>query len=124
MPPTDYRPAYLALSEREGVVIAAVKLPQLTEEENIDQLGQELFALVDQFGHRQVIVDLKSVEYTTSSVLGKIISLHRKLHRNGGKLVLCNVQGAVLDVLRTSRLIDYFHVEDNLEGALAAFNGG
>jgi anti-sigma B factor antagonist len=96
-------------------------MSHLTEEENIEQLGRELFALVEQYDCRKVVLDLAAVSYATSSVLGKMISLHRKLHRNEGRLVMCSVRDELRRVLQSSRLIDYFHVADDLESALATF---
>ena len=40
--------------------------------------------------------------------VGKLISLHRNLHRRDGRLVICGVHGMVEDVLQTARLTDYF----------------
>ena len=56
----------------------------LTEDVNLEQFGHELFALVEQFGCRRVVVNLKEVRMVTSAGLGKMITLHRKMHRHQG----------------------------------------
>ncbi|HUG94483.1 MAG TPA: STAS domain-containing protein [Planctomycetaceae bacterium] len=116
---TDFQPAYFRVREDGEVVITAIVVPQLTEEENIEQMGQEFFTLVDQYECRRLVVDLSHVEYATSAALGKLITLHRRLHRHDGKLVLCGVRGALAEILATSRLLDYFHVADDADGAAA-----
>ena len=116
---SEFRPTYLTIEQRDDVVVAAFNVTHITDEENIEQLGQELFALVDQFACRKVIVSLGIVEYVTSSVLGKIISLHRRLHRCDGQLVICDIGETVSDILTTSNLIDYFRVSDSVESAMS-----
>ena len=113
----QFEPIYIAVREEEGVVVVEMRVSHLTEEDNIEHLGRELFALVDQYGRRKLILSLDAVEHVTSSVLGKMITLHRKLHRQDGTLVLCDLCGSVADVLQTSRLINYFHVVEDLPAA-------
>jgi anti-anti-sigma factor len=115
----DFHPAYFTVREDGDVAIATITVPQLTEEENIEQFGQEFFTLVGQYECRRLVVDLSQVEFATSGALGKLITLHRRLHRGDGKLVLCGIQGTLADILTTSRLMDYFHVAGDVESAVA-----
>ena len=62
---------------------------------------------------------MTNVEYVTSSVLGKLITLHRKLHRNKGKLVLFGLSPGVDSILRTSKLLTYFSVAESCDAAIA-----
>lgn len=119
MPFADFHPAYFDVREDGDVAIACVTVPQLTEEENIEQMGQEFFSLVGQYDCRRLVVDLSRVDYATSAALGKLITLHRRLHRSDGQLVLCGIRGALADILTTSRLLDYFNVADDVEQATA-----
>ena len=111
---SEFKPAYFELSEEGEVVIGRFHVPRLTEDQNVEQLGQDLFALVEQFDKRKVIISLRSVEYLTSSVLGKLITLHRKQ----GRLILTDLQTEVKEVLRLSRLIDYFTTAETVANAL------
>lgn len=118
----DFHPYYLTLEEQQGAVVAAVNVPRLTDEDNIDQLGQEMFALAEQFNFRSVVLNIESVEYLTSAVLGKMISLHRKLHRYEGKLVICGVCTAVAEILKSSRLEEYFNIASDVDAAIQMLN--
>lgn len=117
---SDFNPKYLTIEEKDNAVVATLSVSHLTDEENIEQLGLELYALVDQFGCKHVVISLAIVEFVTSSVLGKIITLHRKLHRSDGQLILCDIGDAVDDILTTSNLIDYFNVSETTDSALSA----
>ena len=95
----------------------------MSEEDNIEQLGQELSMLVDQFGCRQLTVNFEIVTMITSAALGKFIALHRNLHRREGRLVLCGVKGMVQDVLNATKLNEYFAVTATTDEAEALLSG-
>ena len=116
----EFHPTYIALREQDDLLIVTFTISYLDDEENIEQLGHELFALVEQFGCRKLIVSLADVEFVTSSVLGKLITLHRKLHRNQGKLAICGLREGVASVMRTSKLMDYFTVTETVDEAVQA----
>jgi anti-sigma B factor antagonist len=115
----DFKSAYLSIEESGAAVVARFIRPQLSDEENIEQMGQELISLVEQYQCRQLVLSLELVDFITSAALGKIIMLHRRLHRKDGKLVVCAAHGPVADVLQSSRLNDYFVMATDTQGALA-----
>lgn len=120
---SDFKPAYFDVDERGAVVVAHITRPGLSEEENIEQLGQELTMLVDQFGCRKLAVNFEVVSLITSAALGKFISLHRNLHRREGRLVLCGVASMVKDVLDATRLSEYFSLTKTIDEAVALLSG-
>lgn len=117
---SEFVPKYLRLQERGEAVIAGVGVPLLTEELNLEVVGHELFALVEQFGCRRLIISLGNVKMVTSAGLGKLITVHRKMHRHNGTVIFCDIQPAVEEVLETSRLITYLRVAPNVDAAVAA----
>lgn len=119
MPPPNHPNSYISLEEHGDVLLVRFKMRLLNDEENIEQLGQELFTLVEQNKWLKLVLDLTNVEYLTSSVLGKLITLHRKLHRSQGKLVLIGLSEGVDSILRTSKLLTYFAIAENCDAALA-----
>ncbi len=119
MPLSNHPNSYVTLQEHGDVMVVSFKSRLLNDEENIEQLGQELFSLVEQSNWLKLALDLTNVEYLTSSVLGKLITLHRKLHRSQGKLVLFGLSEGVDAILRTSKLLTYFAVAENRDGAIA-----
>ncbi len=115
---SDFKPTYFDVREEGDVVVGLFSVPRLTEDQNVEQLGHDLFALVEHFNKRKVVLSLASVEFMTSSVLGKLITLHRKMHRQHGHLVLCDLQPGVHEVMRVSRLNDYFKTSASIDEAL------
>lgn len=124
MLPEDFQPHHINTCERDDVVVFDFVSSELSDDANIEILGHELFALVDQYGVLKVVADMGGVQFITSSVLGKIITLHRKLSRGDGKLVLCNLEEGVTETLQTSRLLKYFNTAKDVDQAVAEVNAG
>ncbi len=113
----DFHPTYITVKTDNDVSTVGFMVAHLTDEENIELLGHELFTLVDQVGCRKMILNMDKVRYMTSSVLGKLISLHRKLHRSEGQLIICNIGEELDQILSASWLNQYFRLADDLGAA-------
>ena len=99
-------------------MIATVTQSSLGEEDNIEQFAVELNQLIENCGCHWLALDLSQVKLITSSAIGKLIALHRNLHRREGCLALCGVVGFVQGVLQTANLIDYFHIQPSVDEAV------
>ena len=115
----EFPSRFLKLHTQGDVQVARVRVTRLTEDVNLEQFGHELFALVEQAGCRKLVVDLTEVTAITSAGLGKMIALHRKVHRLQGGVVFCHVQAAVDEVLETSRLSTYLAIAPDVPRAVA-----
>lgn len=69
-----------------------------------DRIGQLLSGLTADKANRQITLDLDNIQYLTSTILGHLVSLHKRLAMGGGHLRLDNVKPAVLEVLRVTQL--------------------
>lgn len=118
MSASDFRPVFLTVENHGAAILARFTRPQLSEEDNIEQMARELTTLIDHFQCQQLAISLALVEYMTSAALGKLIMIHRKLHRREGKLVVCDITAGVAEILKTSRLDQYFTIAPDANGAL------
>jgi len=114
----DFDSRFFHAEALDDCVVARFHEGPLNEELNIEELGRSLYQLIDLHGFRRVAVDLSETPYVTSSVLGKLITLHRRLHRVDGQLVLCGLQESVQAVMHRSNLLEYFQVTDSRDSAL------
>ena len=114
----DFNSRFFEADAFSGSVVATFFPGRLDEEHNVEELGQSLFQLIDQYGYRQVALDLTQTSFVTSAVLGKLITLHRRLHRADGRLVLCGLQQPVETVMRRSNLLSYFQVVNSRDDAI------
>ena len=114
----NFNPAYLTIEEKLPFVVATVTRPRLCEEDNIEHFGVELNQLLDHYSCRWLALDLQEVKMITSAAVGKLIALHRNLHRREGQLALCGVVGITHKVFQSANLLDYFHVTPSVADAI------
>ncbi len=69
-------------------------------------------------GRPEVAVDLSGVAFAGSAALGNFVALHRAARQRGGRLVLCNVDPTVREVLRASKLDVFFEFAGDRADAL------
>ena len=74
------------------------------DEETLDHVHDELFALADEPSESDVFLDLGNVNYLTSTTLGALVSLHKKLLARGRHLTLGNLSPQVHEVFTVTRL--------------------
>ena len=99
------------------VAVVDVLRDRLTEEDNIEEFGQELTSLVEKQKVAKIVLNMEQVRYFTSSVIGKLIMLHRRMSRSEGQMVLTKLRPEVEEILSTSQLLNYFHTSTPDDGA-------
>ena len=110
----------LDLSEVGDVTIVRFRDARLTETRGIEETAQELFSLLKDENRRKIIVNLASVDCLSSSALGKLIVLAKKVKAFGGKLKLSNMNRDLSVVFSITRLDCFFDIETDEQNALAA----
>lgn len=110
---TPTESGFFRVQQEQDLATVLVLRPRITDEDNVDQFGQFLLDLIDTTGARRMLMDATNVEFVTSSVLGKLITVHRTLQREGGRLVLCSCSPALMDILETTRLTSLFEIAED-----------
>ncbi len=71
-------------------------------------------------GVRKIVIDLRGVEYLSSSGLRIFISSMRKINELDGKLVLSSITPMVRKIFKIVELEDLFQIYNNAEEAVRA----
>lgn len=108
-------------SEVGGVTVVGFIDHKILDAANIQELGEEMFHLVEQDGHKNVLLDFDNVEFLSSAALNKLIILDKKVKAKSGQLKLCNLMPEIREVFVITRLNQLFEIEDSKDHALAAF---
>jgi anti-sigma B factor antagonist len=119
----DFHSTYLRVRPRGDILVVEFTTARLSEDVNIEQIGHDLSALVDQYGARRLVVTLRGITYLTSSALGKLITLHRKMHRAEGRVVYAELEPTVLEIVTASKLDTYLQVTTTLDEACSLLGG-
>jgi anti-sigma B factor antagonist len=89
---------------------------------NIQELGDELFGLVEQPDpQKALLLDFGTVEFLSSAALNKLIILDKKVKAKSGRLKLCNLKPEIQEVFVITRLNQLFDIKDTVDDALSAF---
>ena len=94
---------------------------KILDEANIQELGQELFQLIEDENHSNLLLNFSSVEFLSSAALGKLITLDKRVKAHGGKLKLSNIRPEIYEVFAITKLNKLFDIKDDEADALASF---
>lgn len=115
---------HLEVSEVGDVTVVRLTDRKVVDEANIQELGRELFALVEEDNRSQLLLNFAAVGFLSSSALGKLITLDKKVKAAGGKLKLTNIRPEIYEVFAITKLNKLFEIRDDEADALAAFQSG
>jgi anti-anti-sigma factor len=78
------------------------------DEDTLYRIREQLLALADEPDESDLILDFRNIAYLTSSTLGTLVNLQRKLHARGRQLIIGNLSPQVHHVFAITRLDGYF----------------
>ncbi|MBT3278301.1 MAG: STAS domain-containing protein [Phycisphaerales bacterium] len=113
--------AKMQVAVEQGVTMVTLSDQKILDEINIARIGENLYALVRDAAAPMMVVDFATVANMSSSALGMLITLHKRIRETSGKLVLCNIQPAILEVFRITRLDEIFMICASRSEALEQF---
>lgn len=95
---------YLLTQVKQASVVE-FRLPSLMDPAQLDSIQKQLFRLVDEEDRRLMILDFSKVEFISSQAIGIVIGLNRRLATlSNSKLLLCGVNGKLIELLKITRL--------------------
>lgn len=111
----------LEVNEVGDVTVVHFRDQKIIEDLGIQELGQELFQLVEVDNCRKMVLNFSAVDFLSSAALGKLITLDKKMKTKSGKLRLCNIRPEIYEVFAITRLNRLFDIKDEEADALAGF---
>ena len=111
----------LRVVEVGSVTVVRFANSKIVDEAEIQELGSELFSLVEQEKKESVLLNFEDVKFLSSAALGKLIKLDKIVKQGGGKLKLVNIRPEILEVFTITRLDKLFDIKTSESEALAAF---
>jgi anti-anti-sigma factor len=111
----------LEVSEVGDVTVVHFRDQRIIEDLGIQEMGQELFHLVETEGRAKLVLNFSSVGFLSSAALGKLITLDKKVKSRGGVLKLCGIRPEIYEVFAITRLDRLFDIKTDESEALAAF---
>jgi anti-sigma B factor antagonist len=73
-------------------------------------------------GKKQIVLDMKNIDYIDSSGLGALVAAHLSANTHGAAMRLCNLGRRFSKVLQLTQLITMFNVYSTEAAAVASFS--
>ena len=106
----DEASARLKVQTTGGVTVVELTDKKILDEVSIGQIGEQLAPLVARETHPKLVVDFTNVQHMSSSALGMLITLHKRVREKGGQLRMCCIQPAIYEVFVITRLNEIFKI--------------
>ncbi len=111
----------ISTATRDGILFVQLNDARLLDEGRIQQVEQEVLQAVDASTESRIVLDFSKVQFMASSMLGKLVAVHKKIKSFKAKLKLANLTPEILEVFKITRLDKVFDIEKDTEAARKAF---
>lgn len=96
---------FFTTQQNSGYTVVEFQTESLMGPLELERIGQSLYRLVEDDGHRRLLLDFGRVKYISSQAIGIILTLNKKLSQHkGAVLVLCGANPQLLNLLKITRL--------------------
>ena len=111
----------IVVEEKGEVTVVRFRESDILDQINIQEIGEEMYSVVETKPGIKMVVDFQGVEYLSSTALGKLITLKKKVEAAKGKLRLAAIKPEIMEVFRITRLDTIFDIKSNVAEALERF---
>ena len=109
----------ISVEYSENATIATFTYKRILAENEINSLGEGILSVVEQSEHVNLILDFRNVQFLSSTVLGLLIRVSKRVYEQDGQLKLCNITPKIYEIFKITRLTKIFDIYPDLEAALA-----
>jgi anti-sigma B factor antagonist len=102
---------HFKVESADGSTVVRFVDKELRDELTVQAIGEDLIRLVAVLGRQNLRLDFSNVATLSSSVLGKLITLNRKLQPFRGKLVLCGLSKEIREIFHITKLDQLLTIE-------------
>ena len=107
----------MSVARSGDVVIVQLNDRKILDELSISQIGEQLNSLVVAQEQPKLVLDFANVSHMSSSALGMLITLHKRVRERNGQLRFCNIRPTIYEIFAITRLNEIFQICDSLEAA-------
>lgn len=114
---------FVRVTTTQSVNVIDLALPESLDSEEFDRLNESMLNTVEGKVSERWVLDLSSVDYMGSSVLGLMINVRQHIKAGGGKLALCGLSPRLLQIFHTCCLEKLFTIAKTRPDAIRALGG-
>ena len=96
---------HFVINTVEKYTIIEFRIVSLMDSLLIEEIGSQLYPLVDEQDKRHIILDFEKVQYLSSQAIGLVLNMHKKLSTlKHSKLIMCGVGPKLMELMKITRL--------------------
>ncbi len=111
----------LLVEDYAGVAVVTFQDASILDMTHIDQIGRELYRMVDEGNRQKMVLDFSNVRFLASQTLGILLTLQKKSKAIDGSLVLCGLRTELMKVFAITSLDKLFKFFNDDAAALKHF---
>ncbi len=111
----------LRVENVDGILVVSFTDSKIVTEDQIQEVGDQLYALVEDGGRKKILLNFGNVQYCSSTVLGKLVGFKRRVDASKGKLKFCCIHPDLLVPFKLTGLDKVFEIHAEEQGALDEF---
>ena len=107
---------------KDGIRTIYFLEPRILDETQLEGLARDVTGEIEKTSEEQIILDFQKVQFMSSSMLGKLVQIHKKCKEYKAKLKLCSIDPEILKVFKMTKLDKLFDIEADEVAARKAFS--
>ncbi len=111
-------PSKLRIRSVEDVTVVRFQETSILDTQLIHDIAYELDQLIEVGNHKKLLLDFTEVTFFSSSALGILITLSKKMAAIDGELVICALAAELVKVFKITSLDKLFKFADDEDQAL------
>ena len=111
-------PSKLRIRAVEDVTVVCFQESSILDTQLIHDIADELDQLIEAGGNKKLLLDFTEVKFFSSSALGVLVTLSKKMAEIEGQLVICALAGELIKVFKITNLDKLFNFADDEDQAL------
>lgn len=108
----------ISVDYTDKAVIITFTDEKILEDKDIAAIQQAIMAVVEQTQRISLVLDFSNVKFLSSTVLGLLIRISKKVYERDGQLRLCNINPKIYEIFKITRLTKVFEIYSDTENAV------
>ncbi|TFG74288.1 MAG: anti-sigma factor antagonist [Chrysiogenales bacterium] len=109
----------IVVSQQAGAHVVEFVVERLLDEVDIARISEQLDLLIKQMDSPLLVLDFANVKYMSSSALGMLITLYKRICERNGRMALCTVRAEIYEVFTITKLSEVFQIYESRTTAMA-----
>jgi len=112
--------ALYATKRVNGILVVIFRQSQMLNAVIIEQVSAGLKEVVEKAAEEKFVVDFSQVNYLSSSALGMLIGLQRRVMQKKGQIKLSGIKPEIMEIFRITKLDTVFDIYKDAAAAVEA----